>query len=79
MPASEDGSVNQRFCIAILQKVSIKIETVPIFVDLEVIPFTINLIQRLLKLEQLADRSGAIFCLDFVSALLANLVHAPST
>ena len=27
----------------------------------------------------MVDRSGAIFCLDFISALLANIVHAPST
>jgi len=32
MPKKESGSVNHRFLTAILQKVSIKIETVPIFI-----------------------------------------------
>jgi hypothetical protein len=41
MPKKEAGSVNHRFLTAILQKVSIKIETVPIFIQMEVVPFLI--------------------------------------
>lgn len=37
MKASEDGGVNQRFLIAILQKVSIKSDSIPILVDLKLI------------------------------------------
>jgi len=46
MLAKEDGSVNQRFLIAILQKVSIKVDTVSIFVDLGVMQFVGDLVSR---------------------------------
>jgi hypothetical protein len=29
----QDGSVNQRFCVAILQKISIKEDTITVFLD----------------------------------------------
>ena len=29
----EDGGVNQRFCVAILQKISSKEDTIPIFLE----------------------------------------------
>lgn len=79
----EDGSVNQRFCIAILQKVSIKEDTIPIFLKKynmkhshlqeDVIEWVLALVERSNKKEV------HIFSLDFATALLANILHSPST
>ncbi len=69
----EDGSVNQRFCIAILQKVSIKEDTVIFLVRNGVIEWIVGLIQRSLK------EKVHVFSLDFGSALLANILHAKET
>lgn len=69
----EDGSVNQRFCVAILQKISIKEDTIPIFVEQGMIDYTVQLIERSTKKEV------HIFSLDFSSALMANVLHATST
>ena len=44
MNHNEDGSVNQRFLIAILQKISIKSDSIPILVDLKVIRFILELV-----------------------------------
>lgn len=69
----EDGSVNQRFCIAILQKVSIKEDTVIYLVKRGIIDWIVALIQRSLK------KDIHVFSLDFSSALLANILHAKDT
>ena len=37
LPDTQDGSVNQRFLVAILQKVSIKSDSIPILVDMRLI------------------------------------------
>lgn len=82
IPAKEDGSVNQRFLIAILQKISIKTEAVPILFDLKMIDWSVDFITRAVskpvKSEALMS-PGIIFALDFDSALLANVLHAKST
>ena len=80
----QDGSVNQRFCIAILQKVSIKEDTVPVFlkkVSSPLCPGGEDMIEWALALVDRATRKPDIhiFSLDFASALLANILHAPST
>jgi len=46
MPASEDANVNKRFLIAILQKISIKTDSIPILVDLRIIDWSVNFIER---------------------------------
>ena len=76
MPHNQDGSVNQRFLIAILQKISIKSDSIPILVDLKLIKYIIQLVQRALKREL---DNGLTFALDFSTALLANILHAQST
>lgn len=68
-----DGSVNQRFCIAILQKVSIKEDTIPFLVNRGLITWIVQLISRSLS------NQIHIFCLDFATALLANILHAKTT
>mmetsp|Transcript_12517 Transcript_12517/g.12301 ORF Transcript_12517/g.12301 Transcript_12517/m.12301 type:complete len:189 (-) Transcript_12517:297-863(-) len=69
----EDGSVTQRFCIAILQKMSVKEVTIELFVQK-------NMIQWVLKLlEKSKGQDIHIFSLDFSSALLANILHSHST
>jgi hypothetical protein len=82
MTPRDDGSVNQRFLIAILQKISIKPESVPILYDLKLVDWSVDFIQRTVtkpvKAEQ-ALTSGVIFALDFDSALLANVLHAKTT
>ena len=46
MSPNEDGSVNQRFLIAILQKISIKSDSIPILVDLKVIEHILKIVTR---------------------------------
>jgi len=69
----EDRSVTQRFCIAILQKCSIKDTVIPTYVDSGMINWVINLINKSL------NTKIHVFCLDFASAMLANVIHTPST
>jgi len=65
--------VTQRFCIAIIQKCSYKESVVPIFVKHDLIYWIINLLNKSLT------KSINLFCLDFASATLANIIHCPST
>ena len=74
----QDGSVNQRFCVAILQKISIKEDTITVFLDkkahgCDIVQWILSLIERSVKSDI------HIFSLDFSSALLANILHAQST
>jgi hypothetical protein len=73
MRSQEDGTVVQRFCIAILQKMSVKEEVIPIFLKYKLIDWIVNLLQR----SKNADIN--VFCLDFSSALLANILHSNIT
>ena len=73
MKAQEDGSVIQRFCIAILQKMSVKEDTIPIYMKFGLIDWIIKLLQR----SRISEIH--IFCLDFASALLANILHSNIT
>jgi hypothetical protein len=73
MKGQEDGSVIQRFCIAILQKMSVKEDTIPIYMKHGVIDWIIKLLQR----SRISEIH--IFCLDFASALLANILHSNLT
>ena len=69
----EDGSVTQRFCIAILQKMSVKEETIGVFVQHEIVQWVLKLLEKSKSLDI------HIFSLDFSSALLANILHSPAT
>ncbi|KRX08064.1 Armadillo-type fold [Pseudocohnilembus persalinus] len=69
----ENGTVTQRFCLAILQKCSIKESVVPTLVKMDLINWTLNLIKLSL------NNKIHVFCLDFASAMLANITHTPST
>ena len=64
--------------MAILQKVSIKEDTIPIFLKKagheDMIDWVLGLIERSTKKPDIH-----IFSLDFSSALLANILHAPAT
>ncbi len=73
MKAQEDGQVIQRFCIAILQKMSVKEDSIPVFMKYGLIDWIIKLLQR----SRIAEIH--IFCLDFASALLANILHSNIT
>lgn len=73
MKNQDDGSVIQRFCIAILQKMSVKEDTIQIYMKHGLIDWIIKLLQR----SRIADIH--IFCLDFASALLANILHSNIT
>jgi hypothetical protein len=65
--------VIQRFCLALLQKCSVKETVIPTFLEHDMIKWLMNLINR-----SLTDKIHH-FSLDFGSALLANIIHAPST
>lgn len=63
----------QRFCLAILQKSSIKETVIPTLVQCDLINWSIELCFRAAK------ETINPFCLDFCSAMLANIIHTPST
>lgn len=65
-----DGSVAQRFCIAILQKMSFKDTVSLLLFDLSCAQWITGLLERSLKNKDIHS-----FCLDFGSALLANMFH----
>ena len=69
----EDGSVTQRFCIAILQKMSAKEDLVDLLVKNKMIDWIIKLIERS------TSKEIHTFSLDFGSALLANILHVNTT
>ena len=73
MKGTEDGQVLQRFCISILNKISIKEESIQIYLKYGVIDWVFKLLQR--------SRINSInsFCIDFSSALLANILRANPT
>ena len=73
MKAQEDGQVIQRFCIAILQKMSVKEDSIPIYMKNGLIDWIVKLLQR----SRISEIH--IFCLDFASALLANILHSNIT
>lgn len=73
MKGQEDGTVIQRFCIAILQKMSVKEETINFYMKYGLIDWIIKLLQR----SRISEIH--IFCLDFASALLANVLHSNIT
>lgn len=64
--------MTQRFCIAILQKMSIKEDLVDLLLKNKMLDWIVKLIER--------STAGEIhtFSLDFGSALLANILHANS-
>lgn len=63
----------QRFCLAILQKSSIKEAVIPCMVENDLINWSIELCFLSVK------QNINAFCLDFCSAMLANIIHTPST
>ena len=73
MKGTEDGQVLQRFCIAILQKMSVKEDTIKIYLNAGLIDWIIKLLKRS------KANDIHIFCLDFASALLANILHSNLT
>ena len=73
MKEQENGSVTQRFCIATLQKCSIKDSIIPTYVSEGLIQWVIDLLNKSL------NSKIHVFCLDFASAFFANVVHTPST
>lgn len=73
MKSQDDGTVIQRFCIAILQKVSVKEEAIGIYMKYGLIDWIVKLLQR----SRISEIH--IFCLDFSSALLANILHSTIT
>ena len=70
---TEHGSVIQRFSIAILQKCSVKDTVIPTMIENNLIGWIIDLLNESLK------SKINVFCLDFSSALLANIIHSPHT
>jgi hypothetical protein len=73
LKVQDNGAVTQRFCLAILQKLSLKDEVTPELIEKDMIYWTINLL----------DKSNIqkihVFCIDFASALLANMINTDST
>ncbi|EGR27657.1 hypothetical protein IMG5_191980 [Ichthyophthirius multifiliis] len=69
----ENGSVTQRFCLAILQKCSIKESIIPVLVEQDMINWVVSLVKKSI------NQKIHVFCLDFASAMLANITHTNYT
>jgi hypothetical protein len=69
----DNGSVTQRFCLAILQKCSVKESLMRAYWDNELIQWVLLLVKKSL------NTKVHVFCLDFATAMLANVVHAKWT
>ena len=65
--------MTQRFCVAILQKMSIKEDLVEVLMKNKMMEWIVKLIERS------TSKEIHTFSLDFGSALLANVLHANST
>lgn len=72
MKGQEDGTVIQRFCIAILQKVSLKKDIIGIYIKYGIIDWIIKLLQRY----RVNKEKIHSFCIDFSSAIIANILHS---
>jgi len=66
----EHGNVTQRFCLAILQKSSIKESLIQTFIDHDMINWSIALVKKSFQIKIHS------FCLDFATAMLANIIHS---
>lgn len=73
MKTTEDGQVLQRFCIAFIQKMSVKESNIQSFLKYGLIDWFIKLILRS------KNNQIHIFCLDFSSALIANILQSNVT
>lgn len=66
----DNGSVTQRFCLAILQKCSVKETMMKAYWENELIHWVLLLVKKSL------NTKVHVFCLDFATAMLANVVHS---
>lgn len=70
MKEQDNSSVTQRFCLAILQKCSVKESLIRVYWENELINWVLYLVRRSL------NTKIHMFCLDFATAMLANVVHS---
>jgi hypothetical protein len=66
----DNGNVTQRFCLAILQKCSVKDSVIKVYWDNDLISWVLSLVRKSL------NTKIHMFCLDFATAMLANMVHS---
>lgn len=68
----ENGNVTQRFCLAILQKCSVKDCLIPVYIENDLINWILTLVKKS------SHTKIHMFCLDFATAMLANMIHSRS-
>jgi hypothetical protein len=73
MKSQEDGSIIQRFCISIIYKMSIKESVLSVFINQGIIEWLLGIMQRSRYTEI------PVFCLDYLSSLLVNILHSEVT
>lgn len=66
----DNGNVTQRFCLAILQKCSVKDSVIRVYWENDLIAWVLALVRKSL------NTKIHMFCLDFATAMLANMVHS---
>ena len=66
----DHGNVTQRFCLAILQKCSVKETIIGTYLDNEIISWVLKLVKTSFTIKI------HMFCLDFATAMLANVIHS---
>lgn len=62
--------MTQRFCLAILQKCSVKDSVIRVYWENDLITWVLALVRKSL------NTKIHMFCLDFATAMLANMVHS---
>ena len=70
MKEQDNSSVTQRFCLAILQKCSVKESAIRAYWENDMIMWVLLLVKKSL------NTKIHMFCLDFATAMLANVVHS---
>ncbi len=69
----EKGCVPQRYCLAILQKFSVRDDVIPLYVQNDLIYWNIDMINYYIQ------KQIHVFCPVFCSAMLANIIRTHST
>ncbi len=64
--------MTQRFCLAILQKCSVKDSLINVYLENDLINWVLSLVKKA------SHTKIHMFCLDFATAMLANVIHSKS-
>ncbi|KAL4455715.1 hypothetical protein ABPG74_003125 [Tetrahymena malaccensis] len=76
MKGQEKGSVTQRFCLAVLHKITLHDELMSLFLEEKLHLWLVDLLKMSISSENQKDIKLHVFVLEYASATLANLLSA---